>query len=220
MGKLVIDLGHGGSDPGAIGPKKTHEANVVLAIGKELNELLKGYELDLKFTRLSNVYLSLSERAKIANDFKADYFLSIHINSASDNSVRGVEVWQYSNNNRNLNEFSKGMCEDISDIFNVRNRGVKLSQSLSVLKNTKMPSCLVEVDFISNAAAEIDLNNNENIKKVARAIRDNIVVLFDLKKASEGYLYKVCIGAFEERNNAINLVEMAKNKGFADTYII
>ena len=105
MGKLVIDLGHGGHDPGAIGPNKTHEADVVLAIGKELDELLKGYELEVKFTRLSNVYLSLSERAKIANDFKADYFLSIHINSATDSSVRGVEVWQYSNKNDKLNKF-------------------------------------------------------------------------------------------------------------------
>ena len=51
MGKLVIDLGHGGHDPGAIGPNKTHEADVVLAIGKELDELLKGYELEVKFTR-------------------------------------------------------------------------------------------------------------------------------------------------------------------------
>ena len=74
MKRLVIDLGHGGHDPGAIGPNKTHESDIVLAIGKELNELLKGYELEVKFTRLSNVYLSLSERAKIANDFKADYF--------------------------------------------------------------------------------------------------------------------------------------------------
>ena len=57
MGKLVIDLGHGGHDPGAIGPNKTHEADVVLAIGKELNELLKGYDLEVKFTRLSDVYL-------------------------------------------------------------------------------------------------------------------------------------------------------------------
>ena len=42
MKRLVIDLGHGGHDPGAIGPNKTHEADIVLAIGKELNELLKG----------------------------------------------------------------------------------------------------------------------------------------------------------------------------------
>ena len=83
MGKLVIDLGHGGHDPGAIGVNTIHESDVALAIGKELNELLNGYELEVKFTRLSNVYLSLSERAKIANDYKADYFFSIHFNSAT-----------------------------------------------------------------------------------------------------------------------------------------
>ena len=158
MKRLVIDLGHGGHDPGAIGPNKTHESDIVLAIGKELNELLKGYELEVKFTRLSNVYLSLSERAKIANDFKADYFLSIHINSATDSSVRGVEVWQYSNRNDKLNKFSKDLCEDVAKVFNVRNRGVKLSQKLSVLKNTNMPAALIEVDFISNVNAEKDLN--------------------------------------------------------------
>ncbi|MGL5713479.1 MAG: N-acetylmuramoyl-L-alanine amidase family protein, partial [Paraclostridium sp.] len=89
MKRLVIDLGHGGTDPGAIGPNKTHEADVILAIGKELNELLKDCNLEIKFTRLSNKYLSLTERAKIANSFKADYFLSIHINATKDNTVRG-----------------------------------------------------------------------------------------------------------------------------------
>lgn len=77
MKKLVIDLGHGGTDPGAIGPNKTNESDVVLAIVKELNELLKGCNFEIKFTRLSDKYISLQERAKISNDFKADYFLSI-----------------------------------------------------------------------------------------------------------------------------------------------
>ncbi|MCH1964650.1 N-acetylmuramoyl-L-alanine amidase family protein [Paraclostridium sordellii] len=71
MKKLVIDLGHGGSDSGAVGQNKTHEADVVLAIGKELNELLKGCEIEVKFTRLTNKYISLSKRAKIANNFKS-----------------------------------------------------------------------------------------------------------------------------------------------------
>ena len=191
MKRLVIDLGHGGHDPGAIGPNKTHESDIVLAIGKELNELLKGYELEVKFTRLSNVYLSLSERAKIANDFKADYFLSIHINSATDSSVRGVEVWQYSNRNDKLNKFSKDLCEDVAKVFNVRNRGVKLSQKLSVLKNTNMPAALIEVDFISNVNAEKDLKISSNIKSVALAIRDNLIDLFELESVTSYSLYKV-----------------------------
>lgn len=220
MGKLVIDLGHGGHDPGAIGLNKTYEADVVLAIGKELNELLKGYDLEIKFTRLSNVYLSLSERAKIANDFKADYFLSIHINSATDKNVRGVEVWQYSNKNDRLNKFSNGLCEDVSKIFNVRNRGVKLSQKLSVLKNTNMPASLIEIDFISNVNAEKDLNVSSNIKSVALAIKDNLIGLFELESVTSDVLYKVCIGAYKDKSNAINQVRLAKEKGFIDAYII
>jgi len=220
MKRLVIDLGHGGHDPGAIGPNKTHESDIVLAIGKELNELLKGYELEVKFTRLSNVYLSLSERAKIANDFKADYFLSIHINSATDSSVRGVEVWQYSNRNDKLNKFSKDLCEDVAKVFNVRNRGVKLSQKLSVLKNTNMPAALIEVDFISNVNAEKDLKISSNIKSVALAIRDNLIDLFELESVTSYSLYKVCIGAYKDKNNAINQVRLAKKKGFGEAYII
>lgn len=220
MKKLVIDLGHGGRDPGAIGPNKTHEADLVLAIGKELNELLKGYSLEVKFTRLSNIYLSLTERAKIANDFKADYFLSIHINSASDKTVRGVEVWQYSNKSEKLNKFSNGLCTDISKIFNIRNRGIKLSKELSVLRNTKMPAALIEVDFISNAQAEKDLKINANIRAVAIAIKNNLVKLFDLKVSTSDTLYKVCIGSYKYKNNALNQVKLAKDKGFKDTYII
>ena len=220
MKRLVIDLGHGGHDPGAIGANKTHEADVVLAIGKELNELLKGYKLEVKFTRLSNVYLSLSERAKIANDFKADYFLSIHINSATDKSVRGVEVWQYSNKNDKLNKFSNDLCENVAKIFNVRNRGVKLSQKLSVLKNTDMPAALIEVDFISNVNAEKDLKISSNIKSVALAIRDNLIDLFELESVTSYSLYKVCIGAYKDKNNAINQVRLAKEKGFGEAYII
>ena len=220
MKRLVIDLGHGGHDPGAIGPNKTHEADVVLAIGKELNELLKGYDLEVKFTRLSDVYLSLSERAKIANDFKADYFLSIHINSATDSSVRGIEVWQYSNKNDKLNKFSKDLCEDVAKIFNVRNRGVKLSQKLSVLKNTNMPAALIEVDFISNVNAEKDLKVSSNIKAVALAIRDNLIGLFELESVTSYSLYKVCIGSYKDKSNALNQVKLAKDKGFNDAYII
>lgn len=220
MGKLVIDLGHGGTDPGAIGPNKTHEADVVLAIGKELNELLKGCNLEIKFTRLSNKYLSLTERAKIANNFKADYFLSIHINSTKDNTVRGVEVWQYSNKNEKLNKFSNGLCTDISKIFNVRNRGLKLSKELSVLRNTTMPAALIEVDFISNAQAEKDLKTNSNIKAVAIGIKNNLIKLFDLEVSTNDTLYKVCIGAYRDKNNALNQVKLAKDKGFKDAYII
>lgn len=150
MKRLVINLGHGGTDLEVIGPNKIHEIDVVLAIGKELQELLKGYNLEIKFTKLSNKYLSLTERTKIENNFKADYFLSIHINATKDNTVRGVEVWQYSNKNENLNEFSNVLCSDVLKILNIRSRDLEISKKLLVLRNTTMPPTLIKVDFISN----------------------------------------------------------------------
>ena len=124
------------------------------------------------------------------------------------------------NKNDKLNKFSNGLCEDVANIFNARNRGVKQSQKLSVLKNTNMPAALIEVDFISNVNAERDLNVSSNIKAVALVIRDNLIDLFGLEAVASDVLYKVCIGAFKDKNNAINQVKLAKDKGFIDTYII
>ena len=119
-----------------------------------------------------------------------------------------------------LKKYSNGLCEDVANIFNARNRGVKQSQKLSVLKNTNMPAALIEVDFISNVNAERDLNVSSNIKAVALVIRDNLIDLFGLEAVASDVLYKVCIGAFKDKNNAINQVKLAKDKGFIDTYII
>lgn len=220
MGKLVIDLGHGGQDPGAIGPSKVCEADVVLSIGCSIENNLNGYDLDYKFTRISDKFISLTERASIANSFGASYFVSIHINSTTDKSVRGVEVWQYDADSKRLNDFSKGVCNDISKVLDIRNRGVKYNKNFTVLKNTKMPACLIEVDFISNMDAERDLKDRDKIKAIAKVITDNLVDLYNLQKVEEDNLYKVCIGAFRDRNNAINQVKEAKNKGFTEVYII
>ena len=220
MKRLVIDLGHGGYDFGAIGLNKMYESNIVLAIGNELNRLLKDYDIEVKFTRISDTYISLTERARIANDFKADYFISIHVNSTTDNSVRGTEIWQYSNKHEKLNRFSNSLCKDISNIFNVTNRGIKLSKNLFVLRHTKMPAALIEVDFISNIKAEKELSISDNIKAIASVIKDNLLELLELNKTESNSLYRVCIGAYNDKNNAINQIKLAKDKGFTDAYII
>lgn len=218
MKKLVIDLGHGGHDPGAIGKNKTKESDVVLSIGKHLNSMLKDSNLDFKFTRLSDKYLSLSDRVKLANDFGADYFLSIHINSCSDDTVRGVECWQYNNSDKKLNEFSINICNDISKLFNIRNRGVKYSKSLYVLKHTFMKSALLEVDFISNTFCEKDLKDDENIKEVSTILKDNILKLYNIEENKK--IYRVCVGAYTSKDNADKFLNILKTKGFTDAYIL
>lgn len=174
MKKIVIDIGHGYSDSGALGKYGTKESDVVLEIGKEIEKNLKGSNIDVKFTRLDNTYIPLNKRVKIANDFDADYFISIHMNSSNDESVRGVEIWQYNDKNESMNRFSKSVCKEVSNILNIKNRGIKISKEIYVLKNTRMPACLIEIDFISNRQAEKYVNNFDNIQLIAEIIVVNI----------------------------------------------
>lgn len=83
-----------------------------------------------------------------------------------------------------------------------------------------MPAALIEVDFISNAQAEKDLKVSANVRAIAVAIKNNLVKLLDLEVATDDTWYKVCIGAYRDKSNALNQVKLAKDKGFKDTYII
>ena len=216
--KVVIDLGHGGHDPGAVGKGGSKESDVVLKIGKYLDSILMDIDMEISFTRLSDKYVSLGDRVKLANGYDADYFVSIHVNSCSDSSVRGVEVWQYSSDKK-LEQFSSGICEEIAKVLKIRNRGIKYSKSLYVLKNTLMKAVLIEVDFISNENCEKAMSDDSNIKNIAEVIKDNLLKLCSVS-SNEGKLYRVCIGAYKNKANAISAMNMAENKGFSDVYII
>lgn len=92
---VVLDPGHGGKDPGAIGKMGTKEKDLNLSIAKKLKKYLEKFGLDVLLTRNSDVFLSLGERTKIANDNRADIFISIHCNSApkKNSYASGFEVY-------------------------------------------------------------------------------------------------------------------------------
>jgi N-acetylmuramoyl-L-alanine amidase len=91
--RIVIDPGHGGRDPGAIGPSGLMEKDVVLKVAKRLGNKLKkrGYQVFL--TRERDIYLPLEERTAIANTKKADLFVSIHANASRKRGARGIETY-------------------------------------------------------------------------------------------------------------------------------
>lgn len=94
---IVLDPGHGGKDPGAIGVYgKTYEKNVTLAMGKELKAMLerKGYTVYL--TRSTDIFIPLRQRVKIAQKHKADLFMSIHADSALNRNAKGLSVYTLS----------------------------------------------------------------------------------------------------------------------------
>jgi len=92
--RIVVDPGHGGHDPGAVGPSGLQEKDVVLAIGLKLRDLLRDeLGLDVVMTRSSDVFIPLEERTAIANKVNADLFLSVHANAAPNRSASGIETY-------------------------------------------------------------------------------------------------------------------------------
>jgi len=95
IGRIVIDAGHGGHDTGTIGPTGLMEKDlcldVALRLGKIIQQRLPG--ADIVYTRSDDTFIPLEERTNIANQAKADLFLSIHANSSQDHAARGVETY-------------------------------------------------------------------------------------------------------------------------------
>jgi N-acetylmuramoyl-L-alanine amidase len=92
---VVIDPGHGGKDPGAIGPTKVQEKDVVLNVSLKIGEYIKKNHPEIKviYTRSKDEFIGLAERAQIANKHQADLFISLHCNSAENKSAHGIETW-------------------------------------------------------------------------------------------------------------------------------
>lgn len=91
---VVIDPGHGGEDPGAIGPKKTMEKDIVLKVGEKVIHLLKQTkEIQAFLTRKGDYFIPLEERVKMAREYGADLFISLHTDGSFNPQVRGSSIY-------------------------------------------------------------------------------------------------------------------------------
>jgi N-acetylmuramoyl-L-alanine amidase len=98
--RIMLDPGHGGKDPGAMGERRVAEKDVVLAISKRLGrKLAEREQVDVLFTRTTDVFVPLEERIARANAAKADLFVSIHANASSNSELQGVETYYLNNTN-------------------------------------------------------------------------------------------------------------------------
>lgn len=94
---IVLDPGHGGHDPGAIGYSGVYEKNITLAFGRELKALLdKTGKYKVYLTRNTDKFIPLRDRVKIARKYKADLFMSLHADSAKNRSAKGLSVYTLS----------------------------------------------------------------------------------------------------------------------------
>lgn len=148
MAKIFIDPGHGGTNPGAIGVNGLEEAYVNLDVALRLGRLLESQGQEIKYSRTENVNVSLAERAAMANEWGADYFISIHCNSNTNPVYKGTSTYYY-----RMGTVAEVLAQAVNDALvaqiNTPDLGI-LTANFAVLRRTQMPAILVELAFLSN----------------------------------------------------------------------
>ena len=212
---VIIDPGHGGSDPGAVYGNR-REKDDTLALAYDIGNALEQRGIRVEYTRIGDIYNSPYEKAEIGNRSAADLFLSIHRNampvpgpgSGTMSLIfgRGGDAETFA---RNINkELAKTGWKDL---------GISERPNLVVLRDTALPAVLVEVGFIDNE------NDNDffdaNMRQTADAIADGIVRTFaeqekQTSDVEEPGFYMVQTGIYRVRTNAEREMERLKAQGF------
>ena len=178
---VVIDPGHGGPDPGAIGIGGIRETDVVLEVSKIVKKILSEKGVKVRLTRKNEVDLDLPPRVSFANRSGADIFVSIHANASRGKrrDINGLETFYYRGwRGRSLAKRIQKQILRVSP--GSPDRGVKQGRYY-VIKNTRMPAVLVEIGFLTGRLDARRLEKNAHRKRIAYAIAKGILE----------YLYKV-----------------------------
>lgn len=166
---IVIDAGHGGKDPGAVNGSK-YEKVANLQIAKKVGEKLKEKGYNVKYTRSKDVFFSLQERCTMSNNWGADAFVSIHLNSAANKDAKGIETLRYPNVGQRTKDLADNVQTELIAALGWRNRGVKTRDDLYVLKKTVASAVIIECGFISNDEESKKLFSSTYQNKIANAI--------------------------------------------------
>ena len=174
--RIIIDVGHGGKDAGAIGINGIQEKYIVLDIANTILKLNNEMEkpLDIYLTRYSDTLISLSDRTKLSKVLKADLFVSLHCNHSDNPDARGIEVYALRKKERFSKEsvfagykIERALCETIG----YESRGVKFA-NFQVLRETTdyCPAILMELGFLSNWDEGSYISDNNNMERIALSI--------------------------------------------------
>jgi len=174
--RVIIDPGHGGSDPGSIGVLGSKESLINMKIALYLREYFIDSGAEVVLTRGDGVRLgedyglSKAQRVEAVKGGKGDILISIHCNKFSDSSVRGIEVYYGVADSR-----SAELAQTISDYMNSvletkKKRIIRSGENLYILKADNIPSVLVECGYLSNKDEELLLISDEYKKRVAQSI--------------------------------------------------
>lgn len=151
---VVIDAGHGGEDPGKVGVNGALEKDINLEIAKKVEEKLEREGIQVVMTREedkgeSSKRKDMEKRVALINEIKPFMTVSIHQNSYTDSSVRGAQVFYYTNSEEGKSA-AQIMQSRLKEMDWENERQIKSDNTFFLLKNTKVPTIIVECGFLSN----------------------------------------------------------------------
>ncbi|HSM81026.1 MAG TPA: DUF3747 domain-containing protein [Nodosilinea sp.] len=169
---VVIDPGHGGRDPGAVGIGGLQEKQINTAISNRVQQQLAAAGITVLMTRSSDVFVDLDARAQYANRAGADLFVSIHANAISMDrpEVNGLETYYFSSGERLARSIHSAVLQNVS----MRDRGVRTAR-FYVLRYTTMPSVLVETGFVTGSEDAARFRDPAAVNRIADGIARGIL---------------------------------------------
>lgn len=202
-GKVILDAGHGGPEPGATFEGR-QEKDDTLRLALAVGEILERNGVEVAYTRTEDVYDTPFEKAQIANREGGDFLISFHRNSSPEaNEYSGVETLVYDKSGEKL-ELAENINEELENV-GFRNLGAKERPGLVILKRSKMPAVLVEAGFL-NTEADNELFD-QNFDEISQAIANAVLKTLgqDELQVQERY-YRVQTGAFMRKAYAEDLL--------------
>ncbi|MCC5608026.1 N-acetylmuramoyl-L-alanine amidase [Nostoc sp. CHAB 5834] len=169
---VLIDPGHGGKDPGAVGLGGLREKDIILSIGKRIAQVLQQNGVQVVMTRDSDYFVTLPGRVQLAERANADVFVSIHANAVGPgrSDVSGLETYYYGSGLGLARTVHNSILQNV----NVRDRGVRRARFF-VLRKSSMPSILVETGYLTGRDDNAKLRNSAYQNQMADAIARGIL---------------------------------------------
>ena len=186
---IVLDPGHGGSDPGKIGVNDVEEKTVNLEIAKRVQKLLKKEKIDVVMTREKDTMLTgrdgqatkvgdMKARVAMINETKPALAVSIHQNSYHQEGVKGAQVFYYSHS-EDGKKAAEVMQKALLSLNTDNNRKAKANDTYYLLKRTEPPTIIVECGFLSNWEEAELLKDKEYQESIAEAIVEGITAYIE-----------------------------------------
>jgi len=173
---VVIDPGHGGTDPGAVFGQY-YEKVYNLDIALRCEKILKSKGVNVALTRTTDKTVSLSDRVKFANDLNAYLFVSIHNNSMPSGTRGSMVLYHYTSYRGK--PFAQIMLDNLVKDLGTKKIGIQARQNTVVLRDTKMPAILAEVACMSDPDDLALLNTDSFIQKAAESIANSIIQILN-----------------------------------------